>query len=58
MKTLLNWLFKKKETYKIDEGIEFIVHIYNTNGSLARTLTFESRAEQLAYLNQLDEMGV
>ena len=55
MKTLLNWLFKKKEPNP-DEGIEFIVHIYN--GSVARTLTFESRAEQLACTNQLDEMGV
>ena len=57
MKTLLNWLFKKKEPNP-DECIEFNVHIYNTNGSLARTLTFESRAEQLAYLTQLEEMGV
>lgn len=57
MKTLLNWLFKKK-TPNPDEGIEFIVHIYNTDGSVARTLTFESRAEQLACTNQLDEMGV
>jgi len=57
MKQLLNWLFKKKEPNP-DEGIEFIVHIYNTDGSVARTLSFETRAEQLAFTNQLDEMGI
>ena len=57
MKQLLNWLFKKKEPNP-DEGIEFIVHIYNTDGSVARTLSFETRAEQLAFTNLLDEMGI